>query len=213
VIFADRVEAGERLAKALEHLAGSDCVVLAIPRGGVIVGEVVARALGAPLDVVFPRKIGAPGNPELAIGAVAPGIRVLDPRMVATFRVSDGYLEREIANQEAEIERRQHAYREGRPPQRVAGRVAIVVDDGVATGSTAVAALRWARAQGAARVVLAVPVAPPQALERLRHEGDELVVLETPEPFFAVGEWYRNFEQTSDAQVVSALARSAGSRT
>lgn len=213
MIFADRLEAGEQLAKALEHLAGSDCVVLAIPRGGVIVGEVVARALGAPLDVVVPRKVGAPGNPELAIGAVAPGIRVLDPRMVAAFRVSDGYLEREIANQEAEIERRQHAYREGRPPQRVADRIAIVVDDGVATGSTAVAALRWARAQGAARVVLAVPVAPPQALERLRHEADELVVLETPEPFFAVGEWYRNFEQTSDAQVVSALARSAGSRT
>ena len=212
MIFADRIDAGERLAKGLAHLAGSDCVVLAIPRGGVIVGEVIARELAAPLDVVVPRKIGAPGNPELAIGAVAPGIRVLDPRMVGALGVTDRYLEREIAEQEAEIERRQHAYRGGRPPQPVEGRVAIVVDDGVATGSTAVAALRWARARGAERVVLAVPVAPPQSLERLRAEADEVVVLETPQPFLAVGEWYRDFDQTTDEQVVEALARSAGSR-
>jgi predicted phosphoribosyltransferase len=212
VIFADRIDAGERLAKSLAHLVGSECVVLAIPRGGVIVGEVIARELGAPLDVVVPRKIGAPGNPELAIGAVAPGIRVLDPRMVGALGVTDRYLEREIAEQEAEIERRQRAYRGGRPPQPVEGRVAIVVDDGVATGSTAVAALRWARARGAERVVLAVPVAPPQSLERLRAEADEVVVLETPQPFLAVGEWYRDFDQTTDEQVVSALARSAGSR-
>ena len=212
MIFADRIDAGERLAKGLAHLAGSDCVVLAIPRGGVIVGEVIARELAAPLDVVVPRKIGAPGNPELAIGAVAPGIRVLDPRMVGALGVTDRYLEREIAEQEAEIERRQRAYRGGRPPQPVEGRVAIVVDDGVATGSTAVAALRWARARGAERVVLAVPVAPPQSLERLRAEADEVVVLETPQPFLAVGEWYRDFDQTTDEQVVSALARSAGSR-
>ena len=212
MIFADRIDAGERLAKGLAHLAGSECVVLAIPRGGVIVGEVIARELGAPLDVVVPRKIGAPGNPELAIGAVAPGIRVLDPRMVGALGVTDRYLEREIAEQEAEIERRQHAYRGGRPPQPVEGRVAIVVDDGVATGSTAVAALRWARARGAERVVLAVPVAPPQSLERLRAEAEEVVVLETPQPFLAVGEWYRDFDQTTDEQVVEALARSAGSR-
>jgi putative phosphoribosyl transferase len=212
VIFADRIAAGERLAKGLAHLAGSECVVLAIPRGGVIVGEVIARELGAPLDVVVPRKIGAPGNPELAIGAVAPGIRVLDPRMVGALGVTDRYLEREIAEQEAEIERRQRAYRGGRPPRPVEGRVAIVVDDGVATGSTAVAALRWARARGAERVVLAVPVAPPQSLGRLRAEADEVVVLETPQPFLAVGEWYRDFDQTTDEQVVSALARSAGSR-
>ena len=212
MIFADRVEAGERLGDALRPLAGSNAVVLAIPRGGVIVGEAAARALGAALDVVVPRKIGAPGNPELAIGAVAPGIRVLDRRMVGGLGVSDAYLDREIAAQEAEIERRQHAYRQGRPPQPVQGRVAIVVDDGVATGNTAVAALRWAREQGAERVVLAVPVAPPQSLERLRAEADDVVVLETPSPFFAVGEWYRDFDQTSDRQVVDALARAAGTR-
>ena len=212
MIFVDRLDAGERLAKALSRHEGSDVVVLAIPRGGVIVGEVVARDLGAALDVVVPRKVGAPGNPELAIGAVAPGIRVFDPRMVGALGVTERYLEREIAAQEAEIERRQQAYRAGRPPQPVEGRVAIVVDDGVATGSTAVAALRWARAQGAERVVLAVPVAPPQSLERLHAEADDVVVLETPQPFLAVGEWYRDFDQTTDDQVVSALARSAGTR-
>ena len=212
MIFADRVEAGERLGEGLRSLAGSNAVVLAIPRGGVIVGEAAARALGAPLDVVVPRKIGAPGNPELAIGAVAPGIRVLDRRMVGGLGVSDAYLDREIAAQEAEIERRQRAYRQGRPPQPVEGRVAIVVDDGVATGSTAIAALRWARDQGAERVVLAVPVAPPQSLERLRAEADDVVVLDTPSPFFAVGEWYRDFDQTTDGQVMEALARSAGTR-
>ena len=176
MIFADRIDAGERLAKGLAHLAGSDCVVLAIPRGGVIVGEVIARELGAPLDVVVPRKIGAPGNPELAIGAVAPGIRVLDPRMVGALGVTDRYLEREIAEQEAEIERRQRAYRGGRPPQPVEGRVAIVVDDGVATGSTAVAALRWARARGAAEPDAAEQVAQRGAGPRSvgRHGGDHV---------------------------------------
>jgi putative phosphoribosyl transferase len=212
MIFPDRVEAGERLAEALDGRVREGAVVLAIPRGGVVVGEVVARRLGAPLDVVVPRKIGAPGNPELGLGAVAPGVRVLDPRMIELLHVSDDYLEHEIAAQEAEIARREHAYREGRPGSDVASRVAIVVDDGVATGGTAVAALRWARSQGAARVILAVPVAPAASLERLRSEADEIVVLATPDPFFAVGEWYRNFEQTSDSEVVAALARSAGSR-
>ena len=213
MIFIDRRQAGERLGEALrERLGSSNAVVLAIPRGGVIVAEAAAAAMGVPLDVVVPRKIGAPGNPELAIGAIAPGIRVLDRRMVVGLGVSDAYLDHEIAAQEAEIDRRQHAYRQGRPPQPVEGRVAIVVDDGVATGSTAIAALCWAREQGADRVVLAVPVAPPQSLDRLRSEADDVVVLETPSPFFAVGEWYRDFDQTSDRQVVDALARSAGTR-
>jgi putative phosphoribosyl transferase len=209
MIFEDRREAGRALATALHEHAGTDCVVLAIPRGGVIVGEVVARTLGAPLDVVIPRKIGAPGNPELGIGAVAPGVTVLDPRMVRMLDVSDEYLERETTAQEHEIERRQRAYRGRRPPATIDGKVAIVVDDGIATGGTAVAALRWARRQGARRVVLAVPVAPRQALGRLREEADEIVVLATPEPFLAVGEWYRRFDQTGDEEVVSALA-SAG---
>ncbi len=207
MIFEDRAEAGERLASALSGYAGTEAVILAIPRGGVIVGELVALALGVPLDLVVPRKIGAPDNPELGLGAIAPGVRVLDPRMLEMLGVSEEYLEREIATQEQEIERRLGAYREGRSPVDVRGKVAIVVDDGVATGGTAVAALRWARAQGAAKVVLAVPVAPGAAIPRLRQEADDVVVIAAPEPFFAVGEWYRQFEQTSDAEVVAALAR------
>jgi putative phosphoribosyl transferase len=209
MIFDDRLDAGERLAEALTEHAGPDAVILGIPRGGVIVAEVVSRTLGAPLDVVVPRKVGAPGNPELGLGAVAPGVRVLDPWLIERLGVDEGYLEREIASEEREIERRLHAYRAGRPPVDVEGKTAVVVDDGVATGGTAVAALRWARAQGAERVVLAVPVAPPQTMARLREEADEVVALATPEPFFAVGEWYRVFDQTSDDEVVTALARSA----
>jgi putative phosphoribosyl transferase len=213
VIFADRLEAGARLGEALERFAGDDVVVLAIPRGGVVIGEVVARALGAPLDVVVPRKIGAPMNPELGIGAIAPGIRVLDPRMIQMLGVTADYLEREIESQEREIERRERTYRGPRPPVEVRGKVAIVVDDGVATGGTAIAALRWARGASAERVVLAVPVAPGRSLGRLRDEADEVVVLSAPDPFSAVGEWYRSFAQTSDREVVEALGRSAAGST
>lgn len=209
-IFADRAEAGERLAVALADHADPDVVVLGIPRGGVIVGEAVARALGARLDVVVPRKVGAPGNPELGIGAIAPGVRVLDERMIEVLRVSPAYLEREVAAQEREIERRQRLYRAGRPPLEVRGRTVVVVDDGIATGGTAAAALRWARSQGAETVVLAVPVAPVPSLTRLRPEADRIVVLETPEPFLAVGEWYRRFDQTTDNEVIAALARVHG---
>jgi putative phosphoribosyl transferase len=209
-IFADRAEAGERLAEALRAAAGRDVTILAIPRGGVVVGEAVARALGAPLDVVIPRKIGAPGNPELGVGAIAPGVRVLDERMVEALGVSPEYLEREIAAQQAEIERRLRLYRAGRPPVELRGRTAVVVDDGIATGGTAAAALRWARAQGAASVVLAVPVAPVASLVRLRSEADGIVVLATPEPFLAVGEWYRRFDQTTDDEVIEALLRTQG---
>jgi putative phosphoribosyl transferase len=208
-MFEDRVDAGERLAKALLEYRGREVVVLAIPRGGVIVGEVVARHIGAPLDVVVPRKVGAPGNPELGLGAIAPGVRVLDERMIQMLGVSPRYVEQEIAAQEREIARRMAAYRAGRAPADVAGRTAIVVDDGVATGGTAVAAVRWARAQGASRVLLAVPVAPGAALRRLREEADEVVVLAAPEPFFAVGEWYRRFDQVSDEEVLAALAKGA----
>lgn len=210
MIFEDRIDAGERLAEALKEYAGPDTVVLGIPRGGVIVAEVVARTLGVPLDVVVPRKVGAPGNPELGLGAVAPGVRVLDPWLIERLGVTEEYLEREIAAEEAETIRRLRVYRGDRPPLELAGKTAIVIDDGVATGGTAVAAIRWARAQGAGKVVLAVPVAPPQTMERLRHEADEVVALATPEPFFAVGEWYRRFDQTSDEEVIAALRRAAG---
>jgi putative phosphoribosyl transferase len=204
-MFADRVDAGRRLAEALGHLQGEDVVVLGVPRGGVEVAAEVARSRGWPLDIVIPRKVGAPTNPELGLGAVAPGVRVLDERMIRQLGVSDEYLEREIADQEAEIRRRTETYRGDRPPVEVAGKVAVVVDDGVATGGTSAAALRWAREQGASRVVLAVPVAPREAVARLSKEADEVVCLATPDPFFAVGQWYEAFPQTSDREVVALL--------
>lgn len=208
--FVDRQEAGERLAAALSRFAGREVVVLAIPRGGVVVAAEVARALSAPLDVVIPRKVGAPGNPELGLGAVAPGVRVLDEGLISGLGVSEQYLESEIAAQEREIARRSEAYREGRPPLDVRDKVVIVVDDGVATGGTAVAALRWARGAEARRVILAVPVAPASAVQRLSEEADEVVVLATPEPFFAVGQWYERFDQVDDREVVETLAASRG---
>jgi putative phosphoribosyl transferase len=204
-VFADRADAGRRLAEALTHLEGEDAVVLAIPRGGVEVGAEVARAWGWPLDVVIPRKVRAPGNQELGLGAVAPGVRVLDERMVRSLRVPPEYLEREIAIEEEEILRRSEAYRAGQPPVDLRGKVAVIVDDGVATGGTATAAVRWARAQGASRVVLAIPVAPAEAVASLAKEADEVVCLATPEPFYAVGQWYAQFPQTSDEEVVRLL--------
>jgi putative phosphoribosyl transferase len=205
VIFRDRQEAGQRLAEAVGDGAGRDAVVLAIPRGGVVIGREVATRLGVPLDVVIPRKVGAPGNPELGLGAVAAGVRVLDGRLIRELGVTEDYLEREIAAQEYEIKRREEAYRAGRPPLDIQGKVAIVVDDGVATGGTAIAACRWARRAGAEDVVLAVPVAPRQARSTLEGEADRLVVLSSPDPFFAVGQWYRDFEQVTDREVVTLL--------
>lgn len=208
--FADRTEAGRLLADALQHLPDDGVVVLGIARGGVEVAAEVARARGWGFDVVIPRKIGAPGNPELGIGAVAPGVRVLDRRMLHTLGVTEDYLEREVAVQEEEIRRRAEAYRRGREAAELRGKVAVVVDDGVATGGTAAAALRWAGAQGAERVVLAIPVAPRESVERLGREADEVVCLLTPDRFYAVGQWYRDFRQTSDERVIELLDEAAG---
>jgi putative phosphoribosyl transferase len=205
VIFVDRQEAGRQLAEALADLTGEDVVILGIPRGGVVVAAEVARVHGWPLDTVIPRKIRAPGNPELGLGAIAPGVRVLDQQMLELLGVSESYLEREIAEEEQEIERRSEAYRRGRPAVDVKGKVVIVVDDGIATGGTATAATRWAKAQGARRVILAVPVAPAEGVRNLSREADEVVCLETPEPFYAVGQWYQEFPQTSDEEVVQIL--------
>ncbi|HCO03213.1 MAG TPA: phosphoribosyltransferase [Actinobacteria bacterium] len=217
--FADRGEAGRRLAaRLIERLPALACgltVVLGVPRGGVTVAAEVATALRSPLDVVIPRKVGAPGNAELGLGAVAEGVEVLDQEMIAALGVSTEFVRAEVARQLEEIRRRTHAYRAGRPPVALEGRTAIVVDDGVATGGTAVAALRSVRLRGAGCVVLAVPVAPGAALQRLRAEADGVVVVDTPSPFVAVGQWYRDFDQVSDEAVVRMLNEAAaeGSRS
>jgi len=209
-VFADRRDAGRHLAEALiatlDDVEPGSAVVLGIPRGGVEVAAEIADAMRAPLDVVIPRKLGAPGNPELGLGAIAEGVRVLDDELIRILGVGQEYLEREIADQEAEIRRRTEAYRGGRPRVEVAGRTAIVVDDGVATGGTATAALRWARATGAGMVVFAAPVAPVEAIGRLAMECDLVVVLSTPSRFYAVGQWYADFPQVSDERVIELLA-------
>jgi predicted phosphoribosyltransferase len=204
--FTDRHDAGLQLAAVLADEVPGPAVVLGIPRGGVLVGLPVARALSAPLDVVVPRKVGAPFNPELGLGAVAPGVRVLDEGLIVRLGVPADYLEREIAREEAEIERRTAAYRGGRPPLDLEGKAAVVVDDGVATGGTAIAAARWARAQRAPTVVFAAPVGPPDTAARLGAACDRVILLHSPRLFSAVGEWYDRFDQVTDDEVRAALS-------
>ena len=207
-LFRDRAEAGERLAEALQALRDQAVVVLGIPRGGVEVGAAVARSLGGTLDVVIPRKVGAPGNPELGIGAVAEGVQVLDDHLVDVLGVDQDYIRAEVEAEETEIRRRTALYRGDRAGPQLGGKAAVIVDDGVATGGTAVAALRWARRQGPGTVLLAVPVAPKEAVKRLEREADEVHVLATPEPFYAVGQWYEEFPQVTDEEVIQFLASS-----
>ncbi len=206
--FSDRSEAGRRLAQRLLKYKGKDAVVLAIPRGGVVVAVEVADAIDAPLDVVIPRKIGAPENPELAIGAVGPGGEVVINEAVRSeLGVPDSYIAAEVQRQLAEIDRRERLYLGGRLPTPIDGKIAILVDDGLATGYTAIAAARSVRGKNPQKIVLAVPVAPPDTCERLSKEVDEIICLETPELFFAVGQFYADFAQVSDTEVVEILRR------
>jgi putative phosphoribosyl transferase len=206
--FADRREAGRQLAKRLLALKDQRPVVLALPRGGVPVGFEIARALAAPLDLVLVRKIGVPQQEEVALGAIADGEHpelVIDQRLMDELEISPDYLEKAKAAALREIERRRRIYLGDRQPVDVAGRMAIVVDDGIATGATMLAALRATRRRAPARLVLAVPVAPPHTLKRLRREADETVCLDTPADFFAVGQFYRQFPQLRDEEVVALL--------
>jgi len=208
MLFPDRSEAGRRLAKNLMKFKDRHPVVLALPRGGVPVGLEIARALAAPLDLVLVRKIGAPFQQELAIGAIADGEHsdlVTDPRLIAHLEVSGAYLEQAKSAALKEIERRRRAWFGDRGAIDVAGRTAIVVDDGIATGATMEVALRATRRRQPAWLVLAVPVAPPDSIAKLRKEADETICLETPEEFFAVGQFYRRFPQLEDAEVTALL--------
>jgi putative phosphoribosyl transferase len=211
--FADRYDAGRRLAA---HLAGkrlTSPLVLALPRGGVPVAYEVAAALDAPLEVVVARKLGAPFQTELGIGAVAEGGEpIYDEDLLRRLELTPAALDETLARERAELDRRVRRYREGRPLPPLAGRDVIVVDDGLATGVTARAALRALRGHGPARLLLAVPVGAPQSVDALAGEADEVICLHAPRAFSAVGQWYRDFEQTDDATVTRLLRRAREAR-
>jgi putative phosphoribosyl transferase len=207
ILFHDRRDAGEQVAKRLKHLAGrSDVVVLGIPRGGIVVADEIARALGAPLDVFVTHKIGAPFNPELAVGAVASdGTTFLDLPLIEELGLAFTTVEREKERQVREIQRRAELYRRGQAPYELVDKTIVLADDGVATGSTTIAALRALAKRHPTNRVLAVPVAPVMTLQLLRRETDELIVLVAPEPFLAVGRFYEEFEQVADEEVIEIL--------
>ena len=208
-VFRDRAEAGRILARGLAEYAGrEDVLVLGLPRGGVPVAAEVARVLGAPLDVLVVRKLGAPGQEELAIGAIGEGgVRVLNERLVQDLGLSREVIERIAADEERELKRRVAAYRGGQAALEVDGKTVIVVDDGVATGATMRAGLQNLRALGAARIIAAAPVGAADSVAALEEDADEVVVLETPAWFSAVGQWYEDFGQTTDEEVRALLAR------
>jgi putative phosphoribosyl transferase len=206
----DRIQAGRLLGSALGAYRGrNDVLVLALPRGGVPVACEVAEALGAQVDLIIVRKLGTPGQEELAMGAIASGgVRVLNRDVIEPLRIPERVIAEVERRERAEIERREHAYRGQRPRPDVAGQCVILVDDGVATGATMRAAIAALRQAKPSRLVVAVPVAPPDTVEVLRGEADEVVCLATPEPFMAIGCWYVAFPQLSDEEVRSRLARS-----
>jgi putative phosphoribosyl transferase len=215
MLFHDRTDAGRRLGSALAHYARRrDVAVLALPRGGVPVAYEVALLLQAPLDIFIVRKLGVPSEPELAMGAVASGgVRVLNQDVVRALEISEQTIERVADRELEEIERRERIYREGRPAPSLAGRIAILVDDGLATGSTMRAAARALKLQKPTKIVVAVPVAAPATCAEIGREVDEIVCLATPEPFYAVGQWYQDFAQTTDEEVQELLQRAAGRYT
>ena len=209
IYFSNRVDAGKRLASALTDFSGKNGIVLAIPRGGVVVGFEIARALVLPLDVIIPRKIGAPGNPELAIGAVTEdGTAILDYNLINYLDVSQEYIVKESERQKQEIRRRLKTYRQEVPYPTLKGLKVILVDDGIATGSTMKAALASVKNKGAANVTVAVPVGPPSTIEELEKTADKVICLYTPEYFQAIGQFYADFSQTTDEEVIQLLIKS-----
>jgi putative phosphoribosyl transferase len=209
--FQDRTEAGRQLAKKLEKYAGrTDVIVLGLPRGGIPVAYEVAKQLHAPLDVFVVRKLGVPGFEELAAGAIAAGnVRVLNEDVVRALPHADEVIESVTARETAELERREHEYRDGRPALALADRIVILVDDGLATGATMRAAVKALRQSGAAKIVVAVPVGPPDTCRKLKQEADEIICLSTPQFFQAVGQYYEDFSQTSDHDVRELLRQAA----
>lgn len=214
MMLTDRQEAGRRLAAALEGFAGrDDVIVLGLPRGGVVVASEVARALKAPLDVYLVRKLGVPGHEELALGAIASGgVTVLNQDVLQALQVTQAEIEAVTEREKAVLERREQLYRGHSRPLELSGKTVIVVDDGLATGATMRTAIRSIRDHTPARIVAAVPVAPPETCARLEREADEAVCLLTPEPFYAIGAWYQDFSQTRDEEVVDLLEEAGSFR-
>jgi putative phosphoribosyl transferase len=210
--FADRAEAGRALATELRKYAGrDDVIVLALPRGGVPIGSEVAVALGAPLDILVGRKLGTPGHKELAMGAIASGgVRVLNDEVVKWCGLTPDAIDGVTAEEQRELARRETVYRDGREALSVTGRIVILVDDGLATGSTMRAAVQAVKLLRPSKVVVAVPVGARETCRELQGVADEVVCARTPEPFSAVGLWYRNFDQTTDEEVRALLRSSAG---
>ncbi len=211
-MFRDRVDAGRHLAEVVlgAGIGGDEVVVLGLPRGGVPVADGVRRALGAPLDVIVVRKLGVPFQPELAMGAIGEdGVRVVNESVMESVALDALDIDAIEQRERIELERRARRYRGDRPRLDLLGRCVVIVDDGIATGSSARAACRVARAQGASRLVLAVPVAPKAAVSALRDVCDDMLCVTAPEPFYAVGEWYGDFSPTSDDEVVELLCRGA----
>lgn len=208
MIFKDREEAGRRLAPRLEDLEDDvNTVIVGLARGGVIVAKEVARDLGLPLEILVAKKLGAPGNPELAIGAIAESMRILDEKLIKELRVSQGYIAAETVKLEQEISRRVERYRKGKPLLDLNGKTVVLIDDGIATGATMRAAIQYAKAMGARETVVAVPVASEEPLQEIEKKADRVVCLEKLGPYFsAVGEHYENFPQVSDEEVIDALA-------
>jgi putative phosphoribosyl transferase len=215
MMFADRREAGRFLAEKLAAYADRpDVLVLALPRGGVPVAYEVARALHAPLDVFLVRKLGLPGHEELAMGAIASGgVIVLNEDVVGALGILRDLIERVAAAEQQELERRERAYRDNRPPPDVRGRTVILIDDGLATGSTMRAAVAALRKLGPARIIVAVPIGAPETCAEFEQEADDVFCAVTPQPFYAVGLWYRDFSQTTDEEVHELLERSAEPNT
>ena len=206
--FQDRADAGRRLAAELSSRnPPADTLVLALPRGGLAVAAEVARVLRAPLDLVVVRKLGVPWQPELAMGAIAGHTRVLDHRLIAELRIADDDIEAVAARETREWERREKAYRSGLPAPDLRGRTVVLIDDGLATGSTMLAAARHVRGCGVQKLTIAVPVASTYACARLKSEADECIFLAAPDPFVAVGQWYRDFRQVADDEVREILNR------
>jgi len=204
MVFESREKAGQLLADRLKKY-GKNSLVLAIPRGGIVVGAKIAKKLSCLLDVIITRKLGAPGNPELAIGATtSKGGLVLDRELIDKLEITQNYLHAEHLEQLAEARRREKLYTKGKTPDMI-GKTVILVDDGIATGSTMEAAIHAVREELPSKIAVAVPVAPPQTAERLRNLVDDFVVLSTPDPFWAIGEFYSSFPQVSDEEVISIL--------